>query len=276
WCLKGKIMGIKVIYCDDTKGEIEPSILDDLITSNEIKKFQRSSGWAIVGSDPIRVREKIYIEKTRNIRQVHEQINEILNRLKVFNPEEKEFASGRGGSYVPEGDFRKLFEAAPGLFLILDPSLRIVAASDEYLRATMTTRGEILGRHIFDVFPDNPDDPEASGVRNLKASLDRVLRKPVPDTMAVQRYDIRRPKSRGRSFEKRYWSPISVPIIGENKKVKYIIHRVEDVTEFENLKQERIEQEKLYEALREEAGQMEAEVYSRSQEAAGANLNLKT
>jgi hypothetical protein len=25
----------------------------------------------------------------------------------------------------------------------------------------MTTRVSILGRHIFDVFPDNPDDPEA-------------------------------------------------------------------------------------------------------------------
>src|SRR5271157_1311716 len=136
-------MGIKVIYCDDTKGEIEPSLLDELITSKKIKKFQRSSGWATVGSDPIR--EKIYIQKTRNIQHLHEQINEILNKLKDFNPEEKEFAFDRAGSYVPEDDFRKLFEAAPGLFLVLDPEFRIVAASDEYLRATMTTRRKILG-----------------------------------------------------------------------------------------------------------------------------------
>jgi hypothetical protein len=34
---------------------------------------------------------------------------------------------------------------------------------------------EILGRNIFDVFPDNPDDPSATGVANLRASLGRVL-----------------------------------------------------------------------------------------------------
>jgi hypothetical protein len=47
--------------------------------------------------------------------------------------------------------------------------------NDAYLRATMTVRDEILGRHILDVFPDNPDDPGATGVRNLGASLERVL-----------------------------------------------------------------------------------------------------
>lgn len=72
-------------------------------------------------------------------------------------------------------DFRTLFESARGLFLVLARDLSIVAASDAYLRATMTTREEILGRGIFEVFPDNPTDPAASGARNLRASLERVL-----------------------------------------------------------------------------------------------------
>ena len=37
-------------------------------------------------------------------------------------------------------DFRALFESAPGLYLVLTPELQILAASDAYLRATMTTR----------------------------------------------------------------------------------------------------------------------------------------
>jgi hypothetical protein len=49
-----------------------------------------------------------------------------------------------------------LFEAAPGLYLVLAPDLRIVAVSDAYLRATMTSRQAILGRGIFDVFPGRP------------------------------------------------------------------------------------------------------------------------
>src|SRR5581483_1422507 len=106
-----------------------------------------------------------------------------------------------------EPDFRALFESAPGLYLVLTPELTIVGASDAYLRATMTERAAILGRHLFDVFPDNPDDPGADGVGNLRASLERVLASRAADVMAVQKYDIRRPESEGGGFETRYWSP---------------------------------------------------------------------
>ena len=73
-----------------------------------------------------------------------------------------------GGPTPP--DFRALFESAPGLFLVRAPALSIVAASDAYVKATMAKREEILGRGIFEVFPDNPDDPAATGTRNLRAS----------------------------------------------------------------------------------------------------------
>ena len=68
-------------------------------------------------------------------------------------------------------DFRALFEGAPGLYLVLAPDLTIVGVSEAYLRATMTTRAQILGRGLFDVFPDNPDDSTATGVSNLRSSL---------------------------------------------------------------------------------------------------------
>ena len=97
----------------------------------------------------------------------------------------------------PSPDFRALFESAPGLYLVLDPDLNIVAVSNAYLAATMTKRDEILGRGVFDVFPDNPDDPQVTGERNLRGSLNRVRYELVPDTMAVQKYDIRRPESEG-------------------------------------------------------------------------------
>ena len=38
-------------------------------------------------------------------------------------------------------EFRRLFESAPGLYLVLSPEdLHIVAVSDAYLKATMTQR----------------------------------------------------------------------------------------------------------------------------------------
>jgi PAS domain-containing protein len=73
------------------------------------------------------------------------------------------------------GDYRALFAAAPDPYLVLTPQFTIVAVNDAYLRATMTRRSEILGRGLFEVFPDNPDDPEATGTSNLRASLERVL-----------------------------------------------------------------------------------------------------
>jgi signal transduction histidine kinase/CheY-like chemotaxis protein len=140
-------------------------------------------------------------------------------------------------------DFRALFEAAPGLYLVLDPELRIVAASDAYLDATMTRREEIAGRAIFDVFPDNPEDPEATGVSNLSASLELVRRRRVPDTMAIQKYDIRRPEDEGGGFEERFWSPKNTPVPDETGELAYIIHRVQDVTAFVRLTERGTEQE---------------------------------
>jgi signal transduction histidine kinase len=172
---------------------------------------------------------------------------------------------------IPAPDFRKLFESAPGLYLVLLPDLTIIAVSDAYLRATMTEREKILGRGIFEVFPDNPDDPNADGVRNLRASLQRVLQKGKADTMPVQKYDIRRPESEGGGFEERHWSPVNSPVFAQSGELTYIVHRVEDVTEFVKLKQFGLEQEKLTAELRTKAEHMEAEVYERARQLEEAN-----
>jgi signal transduction histidine kinase/ActR/RegA family two-component response regulator len=160
-------------------------------------------------------------------------------------------------------DFRTLFESVPGLNLVLTPDLRIVAVTDAYLRATMTERSAILGRHLFEVFPDNPGDPKADGVRNLKASLDRVLKNRARDAMAVQKYDIRKPQAEGGTFEERYWSPVNSPVFNADGSIAYIIHRVEDVTEFIRLKQSGSEEKKHAEELRIRIESMESEIYAR-------------
>jgi hypothetical protein len=84
-------------------------------------------------------------------------------------------------------DFKAVFESTPGLFLLLSPDLIIQAVSDEYLAATMTRRADILGRPLFDVFPDNPNDPTANGVSNLRQSLNTVLRTKAAHAMPAQK-----------------------------------------------------------------------------------------
>lgn len=126
-------------------------------------------------------------------------------------------------------DFRLFFEKAPSLYLVILPEsdFRIAAASDAYLRATMTAREQIVGQPLFKIFPDNPDDPSADGVSNLRTSLEKVLERRAMDVMPVQRYDVRKPDG---EFEVRYWSPSNSPIFDESGKMIYILHRAEDVT----------------------------------------------
>lgn len=172
-------------------------------------------------------------------------------------------------------DYQALFESAPGLYLVLSTDLKIIAVSNAYLQATITVREKIIGRYMFDVFPDNPDDPAATGTRNLNASLQRVLKNKTADTMAIQKYDIRRPETEGGGFEERYWSPVNAPLLDSKGNIICIIHRAEDVTEFVRLSQRRREQEKFTENLQIRTSQMESEIFLRAQEIQEANRKLE-
>jgi signal transduction histidine kinase len=168
-------------------------------------------------------------------------------------------------------ELRSLFESLPGLYLVLTPDLRIVAASDAYLSATLTTREAIVGRALFEVFPDNPGDPAADGARNLRLSLERVIARKTSDALAIQRYDIRRADG---TFEERYWSPINTPLLAANGELLYLIHRVEDVTEFVR-RQESGESGSSEAELRGRLERMEAEVFQSAQRVQAANLQLE-
>lgn len=129
---------------------------------------------------------------------------------------------------VSKPQFAVVFDSLPDAHLILTPDLVMVDANEARIRATGVPRSDFVGRKLFDVFPDNPADPGASGVANLRASLDRVLQQRAPDAMAIQKYDI--PKAGG-GFEERYWLPLNFPVLSEDGEVLWIVHRVEDVTE---------------------------------------------
>ena len=51
---------------------------------------------------------------------------------------------------------------------------------ERYLRATYTARDRIVGRPLFDVFPDNPGDAEATGVSALRLTYVKA-----PTTMGL-------------------------------------------------------------------------------------------
>ncbi|MBA4266859.1 MAG: hypothetical protein C0453_17430, partial [Comamonadaceae bacterium] len=126
---------------------------------------------------------------------------------------------------------QRFVQSLPGLFLVVqaDEPFTIVAASDDYMRATHTDRS-ILGQGMFTVFPDNPAAPVASAALMLRASFQRVVTTSEQDNMGTQRYDVRLPPSEGGLFEERFWELVNAPVFSAAGEVTYILHRLEDAT----------------------------------------------
>ncbi|MFE0516192.1 PP2C family protein-serine/threonine phosphatase [Streptomyces sp. NPDC058964] len=127
-------------------------------------------------------------------------------------------------------DYSAVFQALPGMVALLTPELVYADANEDFLRMSGRKREDVVGRYLFDVFPDNPNDGTASGMRSLKASLLRVLATGERDTMALERYDVE-VRERPGHWEERYWSPVNAPVLGPDGEVVLLVHRVEEVTE---------------------------------------------
>jgi signal transduction histidine kinase len=168
-------------------------------------------------------------------------------------------------------DFRMLFEHVPGLYLVLDRELTIVAVSNAYLAATMTDRDQILGRGIFEVFPDNPDDSGATGENNLRRSLARGAGAP------RRRHDggpeVRHPQAHGP------WPRLRGPLLepgqhaGARRPRRSRVHQ--DVTEFVELRARTARESKDRELAADRMDKLGAEILRRSAELRDRNEELR-
>ncbi|WP_458078001.1 PP2C family protein-serine/threonine phosphatase [Streptomyces sp. EMB26] len=128
-------------------------------------------------------------------------------------------------------DFEAVYRALPGMVALLTPGLVFADVNDAYVRGTGRPRASLLGRHVFDVFPESVNSPAVSHSHQLRASLLRVLATGERDAMALQRYDVESPEHSG-NWHEHYWSPVNSPVLGPDGRVRLIVHRVEEVTEF--------------------------------------------
>jgi signal transduction histidine kinase len=170
-------------------------------------------------------------------------------------------------------EFELFFRSVPGRYLVLTPELTIRAASDAYLRATMTTRDQIVGRYVFDVFPVNPTDIGKQSQQGLLASFRQVLETGQSDALPVFRYDLAGPESN--DLEERHWSVTNHPILDSQGKVRFIINHVEDVTEFVRLNRLHREEMRANEELKLQTQEIQTELFSRMRELDEANLSLR-
>lgn len=191
---------------------------------------------------------------------------------RIFAESAKQFVDQ---SEADRANFRALFESTAGAYLVIKPAdYEIVAVSDAYLAISSTTREQLLGNKLFDVFPDTPGDATADGVRNLRASIEKVKAHRCADAIAVLRYPIRLSAGEGGGWEERYWSPINSPVFGPTGELAFIVHRVEDVTPFVRAQQEESRGAEGMQLLQGRSAHLEAEIVRRTQELVRSNAQL--
>ncbi|MFE9401640.1 PP2C family protein-serine/threonine phosphatase [Streptomyces sp. NPDC006530] len=165
-------------------------------------------------------------------------------------------------------DYEAVFRRLPAPVALLTPDLVYADANPVYLSTTGRTRDELIGSYLFDVFPENPGDPGATGMRNLGASLRRAAATGERDAMALQRYDVEDPARPG-VWEERYWSAVNTPVFDADGRVVLVLHRVEEVTELIRARG------RSGTVDGERAQVLEAELYSRARELQEVNEQLR-
>jgi PAS domain S-box-containing protein len=132
-------------------------------------------------------------------------------------------------SQIP--DFEALFRVSPYPYLLMDRQLNIVGANDAYLKSTGRAEADLLGRYLFDAFPENPDDPGSTNVAEVRASLLRAIATGAPDTTAFLRYSVPRQGASGTVFDERFWSTVHTPVRGADGEVAFVAQNAIDVTD---------------------------------------------
>lgn len=129
-------------------------------------------------------------------------------------------------------DFNTVFLHLPDNIVVLSPDYKILAMNEAYLRATMRTREELVGKSfLLEAFPDESVPYEQNPV---KLSLDRAAATKKTDFFPPSRYDIPKPDG---TFDVRYWEASHTPVFDENGGLQFIIQNTKDVTDRERAKQ---------------------------------------
>ena len=167
---------------------------------------------------------------------------------------------------MPTVNFRLLFDLSPNPYMLLDRELRYVAANSAYTRATGTSLENLIGRYIFEVFPNDPDDPANDSAVQLRESLQRVIATGQADTIALIPYRVPRIVDGRTVIEDRYWSATHTPVLDDQGRVAFVLQHTVDVTELHHPRAPESGAEH---------GQMQADVLRRARQVQKANVVLE-
>ncbi|MBE7188013.1 SpoIIE family protein phosphatase [Jatrophihabitans endophyticus] len=167
-------------------------------------------------------------------------------------------------------DRAAIFEVLPTPYVVLTPQLTIVDANSAYLEVTGRDLDELRGADFLAAFPPPAESIGPDGRSELQVSLERVRETGVLDTLPVQKYPIAGPDG---VMTERHWLAVHVPVLDDDGRVRLIVQRTEDITEF-SLERERLDRlmrsDEVDETWRGRAQRIEADLFVRARELADA------
>jgi len=104
-------------------------------------------------------------------------------------------------------DYQAVFRRQPGVLALLTPDGVILDVNDGFLEAAGRGLEQVIGRNLFDAFPDNPRDPGDPGSTG---------------------------PARLRDFEERYWTVVNTPVRRDDGRIALIAHKSDEVTHIVN------------------------------------------
>lgn len=107
----------------------------------------------------------------------------------------------------------------PTIILDPGPGLKILVVNEAFATKCRLSNGQLVGRPIFDVFPENPESSESECISHTFHSINQMASLKEPQILTHQRYDIA--NSDG-VFVECYWRLEFRPLLCVHKQVKFI------------------------------------------------------
>ena len=128
--------------------------------------------------------------------------------------------------------FHAAFHRSPIGQYLLAPTdkLEFLAVNDTFLSYVGRSRDDLLGRPLFDVFPNNPGDPHDTGVQDLAHSIKTSIETGVSQRMPAQRYPVEMQRDGQRVFVDMFWSATNTPIFDDAGTLLCVSHTTIDIT----------------------------------------------
>ncbi|MEO1100679.1 MAG: HWE histidine kinase domain-containing protein [Pseudomonadota bacterium] len=119
-------------------------------------------------------------------------------------------------------DFKRVFDGMSTSYMIMDHELKIVYANPAYLAATQRTLDDIVGRYVFEAFPDTEDRLEEVGAEFKGALAGKTT------YLKDQYFELDHADG---TRQTHCWRAVQTPYLGQDGTVKFVVQHAEDITE---------------------------------------------